>query len=167
MATGKRPGGTNTFGIRVIGIQDVQKKFKKLGLTAKRSRTEINKALRPAGTKLARGMQQAYKDEFNRSKRKRKSGRVPTYKTIGVVTARKSREPGLFVGPIKRRATPIRVHGKNSYNLAEMQIVGNKFQDPRKDIFVATAIKMEGVVLLQAEKDLDRLVEKMIKQAGL
>jgi len=167
MATEKRPGGTNTFGIRVIGIQDVQKKLKKLGLTAKRSRTEINKALRPAGTKLARGMQQAYKDEFNRSKRKRKSGRVPTYKTIGVVTARKSREPGLFVGPIKRRATPIRVHGKNSYNLAEMQIVGNKFQEPRKDIFLATAIKMEGVVLLQAEKDLDRLVEKMIKQAGL
>ncbi len=155
------------FGIRVIGIQEKQRQLKKLGLTAKQSRTEINKALRPAGNKLARGMQKAYKDEFNKVKRKRKAGRVPTYKTIGVVTARKSREPGLFVGPIKRRTTPIRVKGKNSYNLTEMQIVGNKIQEPRKNIFLATAKKMESVVLLQAEKDLDRLIDKMIKQVGL
>ena len=56
---------------------------------------------------------------FNKnSDYKRLSGRTPTWKTIGIITARKSREPGLFVGPIVRKTSPIRVKGKNSRNLA-------------------------------------------------
>ena len=161
-----RPGGTKTMGIRVQGIQDVQKDLKKLGFSLKKSRTEINKALRPAGNILVRAMQSEYKNEFNRFKGKRKPGRVPTYKTIGIITARKSREPGLFIGPLKKKTKPIRVKGKNSYNLTEMQILGNKFQEPRKDIFLSAAKKCEARVLLKAEADLDRLVEKMIKKAG-
>ena len=155
-------------GIRVQRIQDVQRSLKKLGKTAKESRTAINKALRPAANMLARGIQKAYKKEFNKnSDYKRKSGRTPTWKTIGIITARRSREPGLFVGPIVRKTTPIRIKGKDSRNLPAMQIKGNKIQpDPRPDVFQATAIKMESQIYTQAEKDLDRLVEKMIKQAG-
>ena len=154
-------------GIRVQRIQDVQRSFKKLGKTAKESRTAINKALRPAANMLARGIQKAYKKEFNKnSDYKRLSGRTPTWKTIGIITARKSREPGLFVGPIVRKTTPIRIKGKDSRNLPAMQIKGNAIQSPRPDVFQATAIKMESQIYIQAEKDLDKLLDKMIKQAG-
>lgn len=153
-------------GIRVQGIQDVARSLKKLGLAPKKSRTLINRALRPAGMILARVMQNEYKKEFNKNNYKRKEGRVPTYKTIGVVTARKSRQPGLFVGPIGRKTSPIKVKGKDSFNLTEMQILGNAIQDPRPDIFLKSARKAESKVYIQAEKDLDKLLDKMIKQAG-
>lgn len=153
--------------IRVKGIQDVQRGLKNLGLTARNSRTEINKALRPAANLLARGMQRAYKKEFNRFEGTRKQGRTPTWRTIGITTAKKSREPGLFVGPMKKRTTPIKVKGKDSYNLAEMQILGNVRQQPRKNIFEATANQMESIIYVRVEKDLDRLLEKMIKKSGL
>lgn len=151
--------------IRIRGVQDVQRSLKKLGQTSRQSRTAINKALRPAANMLARGIQQAYKSEFN-TYSGIKSGRTPTWKTIGIVTARKSRQPGLFVGPIKRRTTPITVKGKDSYNLAAMQIKGNAIQKPRENVFKATAIKMESQIYLKAEEDLDKLLDKMIKQAG-
>ena len=162
--------------IEVRNIQDVQRRLKRLGKTARESRTAINKALRPAANMLARGIQKAYKDEFKYETRvgnkvvqlKRKAGRTPTWKTIGIITARKSKQPGLFVGPIKRKTTPITVKGKDSYNLAAMQIKGNKIpQKPRLNVFAATATKMEEKIYLQAESDLDKLVEKMIRQAGL
>jgi len=155
-------------GIRVRNVQEVQRKLKKLGQTARQSRTAINKALRPAANMLARGIQKAYKKEFNsNSNYKRLSGRTPTWKTIGIITARRSKEPGLFVGPIVRKTTPIRVKGKDSRNLPAMQIKGNKIpQSPRPDVFLATAKKMDSQIYLQAEKDLDKLLDKMIKQAG-
>lgn len=158
----------NELRIEVRNIQDVQRSLKDLGKTARESRTAINKALRPAANMLARGIQKAYKKEFNEnSDYKRKSGRTPTWKTIGIITARKSRQPGLFVGPIVRKTTPIRVKGADSRNLPAMQIKGNKIpQKPRPNVFEATATKMETQIYLQAEKDLDNLVNKMIKQAG-
>jgi len=155
----------NNRTIRVQGIQDVQRSLKRLGMTARQSRTAINKALRPAANKLARGIQSAYKREFN-TYSGMKSGRTPTWKTIGIITARKSREPGLFVGPIVRKTTPIKIKGKDSRNLPAMQIKGNAIQNPRPDVFQATARKMESQIYVQAEKDLDRLLDKMIKQAG-
>ena len=165
----------NEIRIEVRNIQDVQRRLKRLGKTARESRTAINKALRPAANMLARGIQKAYQDEFKYEtrvgdkvfKRKRKAGRTPTWKTIGIITARKSRQPGLFVGPIKRKTSPITVKGKDSYNLAAMQIKGNAIQKPRPNVFEATAKKMDSKIYLQAESDLDKLVEKMIRQAGL
>ena len=158
----------NELRIEVRNIQDVQRSLKDLGKTARESRTAINKALRPAANMLARGIQKAYKKEFNEnSDYKRLSGRTPTWKTIGIITARKSRQPGLFVGPIVRKTTPIRIKGSDSRNLPAMQIKGNKIpQKPRPNVFAATATKMETQIYLQAEKDLDNLVNKMIKQAG-
>ena len=154
-------------GIRVRNVENVKRGLKNLGQTARQSRTAINKALRPAANMLARGIQKAYKKEFNsNSDYKRLSGRTPTWKTIGIITARKSREPGLFVGPIVRKTTPIRVKGKDSRNLPAMQIKGNAIQNPRPDVFLATAKKMDSQIYLQAEKDLDKLLDKMIKQAG-
>ena len=152
-------------GIRVMGVQDVQQSLKRLGLTARKSRTVINKALRPAANVLARGIQQAYKKEFN-TYSGMKSGRTPTWKTICIITSRKSREPGLLVGPIKKRTTPITVKGKDSYNLAAMQIKGNAIQEARDDVFEQTARKMNQQIYLKAEEDLDKMLEKMIKQAG-
>ena len=151
--------------IRITGIQDVQRSLKKLGKTSRQSRALINKALRPAANKLARGIQSAYIKEFNTFSGMR-SGRTPTWKTIGVITARRSRQPGLFVGPIVSKTTPIRVKGKDSRNLAAMQIAGNARQEPRPDVFLATARKMNTQIYLQVEKDLDKLLDKMIKQAG-
>ena len=155
-------------GIRVRNVENVKRGLKNLGQTARQSRTAINKALRPAANMLARGIQKAYKKEFNsNSDYKRLSGRTPTWKTIGIITARKSREPGLFVGPIVRKTTPIRIKGRDSRNLPAMQIKGNAIQPkPRPNVFEATATKMETQIYLQAEKDLDKLVDKLIKQAG-
>lgn len=152
--------------IQLEGMQDVMASFKKLQMSAKNSRTAINKALRPAGDKLARGMQKAYRAEFNRFEGTRKSGRTPTWKTIGIVTARRAKTPRLYVGPIKRRTTPITVKGKDSYNLAAMQIKGNAIQAPRKDIFEATGKKMHTSVSLKAEKDIDKMINKMLRNAG-
>ena len=153
--------------IRITGVQDVQDGLKRLGKTARESRTAINKALRPAANKLAKGIQKAYQREFNSSSDyERKSGRTPTWKTIGVITPRNSRVPGLFVGPIVRKTTPIKIKGRDSKNLPAMQIKGNAIHGPRPDVFQATAARMESQIFLQAESDLDKLLSKMIKQAG-
>jgi hypothetical protein len=168
-------------GIVVKNIQDVQIKLKKLGIASKKSRTLINKALRPAGNILVKEMQRQYQKEFNYTyydsakkktiKLSRKPGRTPTYKTIGIVTARRSKNPGIFVGPVKKKTTPIKVDGKDSYNLTQLQILGfnryGKRVPGRKDIFESSARKVEGQVIVKAEKDLDKLVEKMIRKAGL
>ena len=50
--------------IRVQGIQDVQRSLKKLGQTSRQSRTAINKALRPAANKLARGIKVLIKESL-------------------------------------------------------------------------------------------------------
>lgn len=153
--------------IAIKNIDDVKTRLKNLGYSVKQSRTQINKALRPAATKLVKAMQQAYRNEFNTHNRKRDGRRTPTWQTIGIKTAKSSRNPALYVGPLKSRTTPIKVKGKDSYNLAAMQIEGNKYQPPRKNIFEATAKKMESTVYLSAEKDLDKMLNKLIKKAGL
>tara|TARA_R100000329_G_scaffold34030_1_gene31701 strand:+ start:1097 stop:1585 length:489 start_codon:yes stop_codon:yes gene_type:complete len=152
--------------IVVKGIKEVQVALKKLGVSPKKSRTLINKALRPAGNALARVMKFEYKKEFNNPSYIRKEGRTPTYKTIGVVTARRSRQPGLFVGPILRRTTPIRIKGKNSRNLPAMQIKGNAIQKARPNIFKKSYEKSKEIISSKAEKDMMKLLDKMIKQAG-
>ncbi len=152
--------------IVVKGIKEVQVALKRLGVAPKRSRTLINKALKPAGNALARVMQFEYKKEFNNPRYVRKEGRTPTYKTIGVVTARKSRQPGLFVGPILRRTTPIRIKGKDSRNLPAMQILGNAIHKPRPNIFNKAYEKSKEVISAKAEKDMMKFLDKIIKQAG-
>lgn len=153
------------FRISIEGIQDIQRSFKKLGMSAKNSRSNINKALRPSGEKLAKGMQKAYKKEFNATVGK--PNRTRTWQTIGVYTSRRSRQPGLFVGPLLKKTTPITVKGKPSLNLPAMQIKGNARQEPTKDIFEETAKKMESQIYVSVEKALDRLLGKMLKNAGL
>jgi len=152
--------------IVVRGVDDIKQGLKRLGYSAKQSRTQINKALRPAATKLVKGMQQAYRKEFNTHNKKRDGRRTPTWETIGIKTAKRSKNPALYVGPLKKRTTPIRVKGKDSYNLAAMQIKGNAIQAPRKNIFEATAKKMEQTIYLSAERDLDKMLNKLIKKAG-
>ena len=152
--------------IVVKGVDDIKQGLKRLGYSAKQSRTQINKALRPAATKLVKGMQQAYRKEFNTHNKNRDGRRTPTWETIGITTARRSRQAGLFVGPMVKRTTPIRVKGKDSYNLAAMQIKGNAIQNPRRNIFEETAKKMESTIYVSAERDLDKMLNKLIKKAG-
>jgi hypothetical protein len=152
--------------IVVRGVDDIKQGLKRLGYSAKQSRTQINKALRPAATKLVKGMQRAYRKEFNTHNKNRDGKRTPTWETIGIITAKRSREAGLFVGPIKKRTTPIRIKGGDSYNLAAMQIKGNKIQNPRRNIFEETARKMESTIYVSAERDLDKMLNKLIKKAG-
>jgi len=165
------------FRIEVKGINEVKKGLMSLGLTARKSRTEINKSLRPAANQLARGMQKAYKKQFASKNPGRRYN--PTSKsyvfgkrtadTIGITTARKSREPGLFVGPMAKKVNPHYWRKGASRNLAAMQIEGyyrgKKFiQYP--DVFRATAERMGEQVSNKAQKDLGRLLEKMIRKAG-
>jgi hypothetical protein len=50
-----KPKKKQNFTIKVEGVERVKRGLKNLGLTAKKSRTEINKALRPAANMLSRG----------------------------------------------------------------------------------------------------------------
>ncbi len=49
-----KPKKKQNFRVEVKGIQKIQSQLKNLGLTAKQSRTEINKALRPAANMLSK-----------------------------------------------------------------------------------------------------------------
>jgi len=173
-----KPKKKQNFRIEVKGIQEVQKRLKKLGLTAKQSRTEINKALRPAANMLSKGISRAYKNQFKSknpgrrydpSSKSYKQG-MRTADTIGIITARRSRQPGLYVGPRLRKVNPHYWEGKTSKNLAAMQIKGykNRAGDFVKydDVFKETADSMSSQVSAKAKKDLDKLIDKMIKKAG-
>jgi len=166
------------FRVEVKGIQKIQSQLKNLGLTAKQSRTEINKALRPAANMLSKGISRAYKNQFkskNPGRRYDPSSKsyrngMRTADSIGVITARRSRQPGLFVGPRLRKLNPHYWNGKTSRNLAAMQIEGYKNRSGElmkyPDVFEATAEQMGNKVSTKAERDLGRLIDKMIKKAG-
>ncbi len=93
-----------------------------------------------------------------------------TADTIGIITARRSKQPGLFVGPRLRKVNPHYWQGKTSKNLAAMQIEGYKNRSGEfvqySDVFKATAEQMGNKVSSKAERDLSKLIDKMIKKAG-
>lgn len=165
------------FVLEVKGINSVKKGLMDLGLTAKQSRSQINKALRPAANKLAKGMQRAYKNQFvsknpgrryNPSTGKYVFG-TRTSDTIGVITARRSKQPGLFVGPTIKKVNPHYWKRGASKNLAAMQINGyyrGKKFIKYPNVFKATAKTMGEEVSKKAQKDLGRLLDKMIRKAG-
>ena len=173
-----KPKKNQNFTIKVEGVEGVKRGLKKLGLTAKQSRTEINKALRPAANMLSRGIRKAYKNQFkskNPGRRYDPSSKsyrngMRTADSIGVITARRSRQPGLFVGPRLRKLNPHYWNGKTSRNLAAMQIEGYKNRSGElmkyPDVFEATAEQMGNKVSTKAERDLGKLIDKMIKKAG-
>jgi len=169
----------NTARVEIKGINAVKKGLKDLGMTSRQARTEINQALRPAGNMLARGLKRAYKRRFNKTQsrgrrynpqsRSYRQGK-PTAQTMGVVTARRSRQPGLFVGPLLRKINPHYWRKGPSRNLAAMQIEGYKTKSGEikmyKNIFEETSKSMGDKISNKARKDLDRLLDKMIKKAG-
>ena len=170
-------GKKQNFRIEVKGINEVKKGLMSLGLTARKSRTEINKSLRPAANQLARGMQKAYKKQFaskNPGRRYNPMSKSYVYgkrtaDTIGITTARKSREPGLFVGPMAKKVNPHYWRKGASRNLAAMQIEGYVQGGEIKifpNVFKITAEKMGNDVSSTAEKSISKLVDKLIKKAG-
>jgi hypothetical protein len=164
--------------IKVEGVEAVKRGLKNLGLTAKQSRTEINKALRPAANMLSKGIRRAYKNQFkskNPGRRYDPSSKsyrngMRTADTIGIITARRSRQPGLYVGPRLRKVNPHYWEGKTSKNLAAMQIEGYKNRSGAlikfPNVFEITADSMGSQVSAKAQKDLGKLIDKMIKKAG-
>jgi len=173
-----KPKKNQNFTIKVEGVEGVKRGLKKLGLTAKQSRTEINKALRPAANMLSRGIRKAYKNQFkSKNPGRRYDPTSKSYKqgmrtadTIGVITARKSKQPGLFVGPRLRKVNPHYFKSKTSKNLAAMQIKGYKDRSGSivkfPNVFEITAKSMGSQVSAKAQKDLGKLIDKMIKKAG-
>lgn len=165
------------FEIKVTGVESVGKRLKKLGLTAKQSRTQINRALRPAANKLAKGMKQAYKSQFkSKNPGLRYDTQAKTYvqgtrtaDTIGVVTAKRSKNPGLFVGPLAKKVNPHYWRKGASKNLAAMQIEGYVQGGTVKifpNVFKITADRMGNDVSATAEKSIGKLVDKLIRKAG-
>jgi hypothetical protein len=165
------------FEIKVTGVESVGKRLKRLGLTAKQSRTQINKALRPAANKLARGMKQAYKSQFKSknpglrydTQAKAWNQGTRTADTIGVKVAKRSKNPGLFVGPIAKKVNPHYWRKGPSRNLAAMQIEGYVQGSEIKifpNVFKITAERMGNDVSSTAEKSIGRLVDKLIRKAG-
>lgn len=154
--------------IQVKGIDELSKAFKKIGETKKKQRTEINKALRPAAKIAVRSLTMKYKHRpkhvyppgtrFVPGKGMQRGN--PTYKTIGIITA-KSKQPGLFVGVRLKNVFPHYVRGKASKNLAAM-LVEKGAPDYHLEV-----VKEKGEQIANtAERDLDKLLDKIFKKAG-
>ncbi len=164
--------------IQVKGVQKVKNGLMKLGMTPRKSRNEINKALRPAANKLARGMKVAYKNKFkSKNPGRRYNPKTKKYvygtriaDTIGITAARRSKQPGLFVGPMVKKINPHYWRKGASKNLPAMQIKGYKNRSGElvkyPNVFKATAERMGNQISKQAQKDIERLLDKMIKKAG-
>lgn len=171
--------------IQVKGIEDVKKSLKKLGETEKSSRSIINKALRPAAKKAVKALKMKYKhrtknkvpgqryDEATKSKKVGKS----IADSIGIITARKSKKPGLFVGTRLKHLNQTWVNGKKSRNLPAMLLNGTKNRKHKsgkstgriqnQPDFYKEVINQKGQdISATAERDISKMLDKMFKKAG-
>ena len=163
--------------IEVLGIEELKKAFKEIGETRKKARTQINKALRPAAQVAQRAAKQKYKlaskhetpgKRYDSSTRKSIIGKTLA-DSIQVITATKSREPGLLVGPrVKGKFASANWSGGGSVNLAQLLIRGNKkgTLPPQPDHLLEVAKSKGNQILQVAERDLSRLFDKIFIKAG-
>jgi len=175
--------------LEVKGVKGLQKALKELGeLERKKSRTKLNKALRPAA-KIA---ERALKQEYKKSSENTPSGKrynPSTGKTIvgpslsdavGIITAKKGTGAALFVSPrIKGKYASANWSKAGSVNLAQLLIRGSsgeRFTKSGKstgklpaqpDPFKAVISKKGNQMSSTADRDLKNLLDKTIKQLGL
>ena len=175
----------NTNHIDIKGLEKVKKGLAELGKTPKESRSLINKALRPAAQKAVKSLRQKYKhrtknkvpgQRYDASLKKKVVGKSIA-DSIGIITARRSREPGLFVGTRLKHLNQTWVKGKKSRNLPAMLLDGTKerFHKSGKSTgriqnqpdFYDEVVKQKGSdIAATAQRDLDKMLDRMIKKAG-
>lgn len=171
--------------IHVEGLDKVKRALSKIGKSSKESRSLINKALRPAAQKVVKLLKGKYKyrtkniipgQRYDASTKTKKVGKSIA-DSIGIITARKSKEPGLFVGTRLKQINPTWVKGKESRNLPAMLIAGTGMRKhksgkkvgrikPQKDFYKEVVDQNGSDVAATAERDVMKMLDRMIKQAG-
>jgi len=173
--------------IQIIGVKELQKAFTEIGETRRKARTEINKALQPAAKIAQRAAKQKYKlaskqkvpgKRYDTSTRKTIIGRTLA-DAIQIITATKSREPGLLVGPrVKGRFKSANWSKNGALNLAQLLIRGSsgeRFTKSGKSTGVLPAqpdhllkvVKEKGNQITSvAERGMDKLFDKIFRKQG-
>ena len=168
--------------IEIIGIEELQKAFTEIGETRKKARTQINKALQPAAKIAQRAAKQKYKlasrhktpgQRYDSRTRKTIVGRTLA-DSIQVITATKSREPGLLVGPrVKGRFKSANFSKDAGVNLAQLLIRGSDGErpgtgvlPPQPDHLLKVAKEKGNQIESVAERGLDKLLDKIFRKAG-
>tara|TARA_Y100000114_G_scaffold157016_1_gene186598 strand:+ start:3332 stop:3901 length:570 start_codon:yes stop_codon:yes gene_type:complete len=173
--------------IQVTNLKEVQRALRKFGVTPAKSRNKINKVLEPA----AQIAVNSAKLEFKRGSENKPPGKRynPFNKTtfigpslsdaIGMIPVRRGRNPGIFVGPrLKGIYKWANLSKDGAVNLAQLLVRGSKgerFQKsgkstgklpPQPDYLLRTARKKGGQISMRARKDLDKYLQKIIKESG-
>ena len=176
---------SNPNRITIEGVKGVKRALKKLGNTAKESRSLVNKALRPAAQVAKKALKAKYKYRtktktpgvrYDANSKTKISGKSIA-DSIGLKTAKRSRFPSIYVGTILKRLNPTWVKGKKSLNLPAMLIKGTKerFHSSGKSVgrispmhdFPKEVVEQKGSqIATTAERDIGRMLDKLIKQAG-
>ena len=173
--------------IRVINVQEVQLALKKMGLTPRQSRTKINKVLQPAARIAERAARTKYKqgskhevpgERYNPSTGVKIQG-ASLSRAIGIITASKSRQPGLLVGPrVKGRWASANWSMAGKVNLAALLVRGSKGLRYHKsgkstgvlpaqpDYFKEVVQSKGNQILARAEKDIGMLIDRLASKAG-
>ena len=171
--------------IRVEGLQKVKRALKRLGHSSKKSRSLINKALRPAAQKVAKALKGKYKyrtknkipgQRYDASTKSNIVGKS-TADSIGLVTARRSKQPAIFVGSRLKQTTPNWVKGKKGRNLPAMLIEGTKERfhksgksvgrvKPQPDFYKEVVDQKGSDIASTAKRDVMKMLNRMIKEAG-
>ena len=171
--------------IQVKGIEDVKKSLKKLGETEKSSRSLINKALRPAAQKAVKALKMKYKhrtknkvpgQSYDAATKKQTVGKSIA-DSIGIITARRSKKPGLFVGTRLKHLNQTWVDGKKSRNLPAMLLNGTKERSHKSgkstgriqnqpDYYKQVMDQKDSDVMATAERDISKMLDRMFKKAG-
>ena len=171
--------------LQIKGIDSARASLKKLGKNEKESRTLINKALRPAAQKLVKALRMKYKhgsknkvpgQRYDPSTKTQKVGKSIA-DSIGIITPKRSRNPGLFVGTRMKNLNPTFVKGKRSNNLPAMLLNGTKNRKHKsgkstgriqnQPNYYKEVIDQKGEdISATAERDMMKMLDKMIKKAG-
>jgi len=171
--------------IQVKGIEGVKKSLKKLGETEKSSRSLINKALRPAAQKAVKALKMKYKhrtknkvpgQRYDAATKKQTVGKSIA-DSIGIITARRSKKPGLFVGTRLKHLNQTWVDGKKSRNLPAMLLNGTKERSHKSgkstgriqnqpDYYKQVMDQKGSDAMATAERDISKMLDRMFKKAG-
>jgi len=171
--------------IHVEGLEKVKRALKRIGKTPKQSRSLINKALRPAAQKVAKALKGKYKyrtknvipgQRYDASTKTKIRGKSIA-DSIGIITARKSKEPGLFIGTRLKQINPTWVGGGKSRNLPAMLIQGTGMRKhksgkkvgrikPQPDFYKEVVDQKGSDIASTAERDVMKMLNRMIKEAG-
>jgi len=175
----------NNNTIKVEGLNEVKSTLKKLGYSVKESRSLVNKSLRPAAQKAKKALKGKYKyrtknkvpgQRYDASTKTKIVGKSIA-DSIGLKTAKQSKFPSIYVGTIIKRLNPTWVKGKKSKNLPAMLIEGTKerFHKSGKSVgriepmhdFPKEVVDQKGTDIANtAQRDVMKMLDKMIKQAG-